>query len=177
MIDYNQEVWLNAISAADPKELLKWRNSQAIYQWCRQFEPLNAWDHADWIASLKSRKDVRMYSIEDSTVGTHVGVCGLTSIDMINRRAEFSLYIDPDQHRHGYGRGALITLCAHAFLSLGLNHVFGESFDGNPAVKMFEQVGFKLEGTRRGFYFRDGKFIDAHLYSILAAEFRTKWSL
>lgn len=99
-----------------------------------------------------------------------VGVCGLTSIDLHNRRAEFSLYIAPALHGQGFGRKGLELLLTHGFKNLGLNVIWGEVFDGNPAAKLFRRLGFVKEGTRREFYFRDGKFIDAHIVSLTAGE-------
>lgn len=163
------------MSNLGPDEPYKWRNMPEIYKWCRQFEPRDWRAHKAWYDSLPNREDVRMYSIANET--DYVGVCGLTDIDMINRSAEFSLYIAPDFQGKGCGKAALKTLCAHGFLALGLQHIFGETFDGNPAAAMFEKVGFTKEGTRRSFYYREGRFIDAHLYSILAKEFREKWNL
>lgn len=100
-----------------------------------------------------------------------VGVCGLTSIDWINRRAEFSLYLGPEHQGQGLGEAALRALCAHGFNVLNLNCIWGEAFDGNPAIKMFERVGFKEEGRRRQFYYREGKYIDAVLFSLLRSEY------
>ena len=174
MIDYAFGVTLGPLSPVK-STALEWRNHPAIYKWCRQYEPIESWNHERWVTSLADRSDVKMYGIYASP-DLAVGVCGLTSIDLINRHAEFSLYIAPDFHRKGFGIKALKTLCAHGFNGIGLCHIFGETFDGNPAASMFERVGFKKEGSRRSFYFREGKFIDAHLYSILAYEFKTKWS-
>lgn len=176
MIDHGFGVLLGPMSLASQKAY-NWRNEPSIYKWCRQYEPLEAWSHEKWIASLGGRSDVKMYSILDENDARPVGVCGLTSIDLINRHAEFSLYVAPDEQKKGFGEKALKTLCAHGFKAMGLQHIFGETFDGNPAAKMFEKVGFRKEGSRRSFYFREGEFIDAHLYSILAMEFRSKWNL
>lgn len=175
MIDHGFGIELRPLSALEPAKMLEWRNDPDIYKWCRQYEPLEKWRHENWYTSLADRDDVKMYSVWRE--GVPAGVCGLTSLDLINRRAEFSLYLAGEAQGQGRGVEALKTLCAHGFLALGLHHIFGETFDGNPAAKAFEKVGFVKEGTRRGFYFREGRFIDAHLYSILAEEFRTKWSL
>jgi len=99
-----------------------------------------------------------------------VGVAGLTSLDWFNRRAEFSLYIDPERQRQGLGRGALAVLLAHAFTNLALEQVWGEVFDGNPALNLFAQQGFQVDGKRRGWYWKDGKAHDAHLISITRSE-------
>ena len=102
-----------------------------------------------------------------------MGVCGFTSIDHFNRRAEFSLYIAKEHQKHGYGAEALRVLFNHGFLDLGFNCIWGETFEGNPATKTFEKIGMKREGTRRQFYFKNGKMIDAHIYSVLGSE----WTL
>jgi hypothetical protein len=39
-------------------------------------------------------------------------------------------------------------------------------------MALFEKVGMKREGKRRDFYFRDGAYHDAHLFSILRADWR-----
>jgi ribosomal protein S18 acetylase RimI-like enzyme len=151
------------------KDTYRWRNTETIYKWCRQNEPLFWENHSKWFDSLPSRDDVKMKAIQIQDNKT-IGVCGLTSIDLTNRRAEFSLYIAPDYQGMGHGQKALISLCKYGFDVLGLHHIFGETYDGNPAATMFEKVGFKKEGTRRQFYFRNGQFIDCHLYSILRGE-------
>jgi ribosomal-protein-alanine N-acetyltransferase len=104
-----------------------------------------------------------------------LGVCGLTSMDLINRRAEFSLYIGPEFQGQGFGKNALKTLLAHGFRNYGLNRIWGESFEGNPAIAMFESLGFEPEGIRKEFYFKGGKFIDAYLFSISNLVFEEKW--
>jgi RimJ/RimL family protein N-acetyltransferase len=111
-----------------------------------------------------------MYAV--TAQGGIVGVAGLTSIDRLARRAEFSLYIGPEHHGEGYGRKALIALFTKGFRDLGLNLIWGESFDGNPAIRLFESLGMIREGTRRDFYFKDGRFIDAHLFSIRSTEWK-----
>lgn len=149
--------------------LRKWRNNPLVYKWCRQFEQISVEDHAIWYAMLKEKKDTKMYEIW-SDDGLY-GCCGLTSIDWVNRRAEFSLYIAPEHHGRGFGEAALRALLRHGFSVLNLNLIWGESFDGNPAVKIFKKVGLRPAGARREFYYRDGKYIDAHLWDITQSEY------
>ena len=100
-----------------------------------------------------------------------MGVCGLTDIDRLNQRAEFSLYIAPEYQRMGLARSALKTILAHGFMNQNLNTIWGETFDGNHAFLMFTSIGMKYEGTRRNFYYREGKFINANLVSMTKEEY------
>ena len=173
MIDYGRGVQLRRLHGEDAPQIYLWRNDKRIREWCRQYDLLHWGQHQAWLEMQAKDPSVSMYGIEITGTEMLVVVCGLTSIDAINRRAEFSLYIAPEQQGSGYGRKALETLLNHGFRALGLNVIWGETFDGNPAAKMFEKIGFVKEGTRRDFYFRNGRFIDAHLYSIKAEEFLT----
>jgi len=170
-----EEVTLGPLRASKLDQYYTWRNCPSIYKWCRQFEPLTEVAHLKWFEGLQNRQDVRMYEVQ--AYEAPVGVCGLTSIDMINRRAEFSLYIGPEHQGKGIGFKALKLLCARGFYNLNLNSIFGESFAGNPAMEMFKGVGFQFEGVRREFYYRDGRYVDAHLFSILKWEFDEKWNV
>lgn len=174
MIDHRFGVTLGPLSLIEPDLLYKWRNNPKIYKWCRQYEPLEKWEHEAWLKSLPARGDISMYSIIGTDKFIPIGVCGLTSIDHINRHAEFSLYIGSEYQGSGLGEKALKTLVKHGFDVLNLNHIFGETFEGNSAALTFKKVGFKHEGTRRGYYYRDGQYIDAHIYSILKDE-ASKW--
>lgn len=151
------------LEKGDLSTILEWRNNPLIYKWCRQYEPISWEAHQAWFARIQGDPSIKMFGIY---VPSLVGVCGLTSIDWVNRRAEFSLYIGPKYQSMGYGELALRALIQHGFDRLNLNSIWGEVFAGNPAMKTFLKVGFRNEGRRKQFYFRDGKYIDAHLISI-----------
>ena len=171
MIDFNWGIALGPVKEEYLPKMLEWRNDSRIRQWCRQYDIIQPWAHKKWYESLANRDDVRMYAIIN-THGKVVGICGLTNIDQLNQRAEFSLYIGPEYQRHGYGFKALSTLIDHGFRNLNLHTIWGESYDKNPACGLFEAVGMGKEGTRRNFYFRDGAFLDAHLYSVVRSEWK-----
>lgn len=105
----------------------------------------------------------------------YVGVCGLTDIDYINSRAEFSLYIGPEYRGRGIAGKALSRLVAHGFDVLNLNSVWGESFAGNPAEKVFKLVGFIKTGVRPAFYYRQGAYVDANLWTIMRGQLRNAY--
>lgn len=174
---------LRRIRQSDSEFLFEGRNHPDVMKWCRQFSPLHREKHNEWVSRQAYRDDVDMFVVA-STKGSPLGCCGLTDIDMVNRRAEFSLWIHPDEQSEGHGRHALAMLLAYGFKDLGLNRIWGETFAGNPAVKLFSNMGMEKEGTRREFYYRDGEFIDCHLFSMSRGMFDdlfknkdlTKWN-
>lgn len=161
---------LDVISPEDSETLRHWRNDPTIFKWCRQNDLLTESKHSAWMSQHPMSERIKMYLIVNES-DIPVGVCGLTDFDLINQRAEFSLYIGPEHQGKGYGEDALKLLCYHGFNAYPLNVIWGESFEGNPALSIFERIGFKNEGVRRDFYFRNGKHINAVLFSIKRDEF------
>lgn len=180
MIDFDLGVSLSPIERTDLVKLYGWRNHPAIRKWTRQCDLITWPDHEEWFEWQAKDDKTRMYLVyaKDPVLLTMapVGVTGLTSIDWINKRAEFSLYIGPEYQGRRFGQRALRTLLSHGFRNFGLHLIWGESFDGNPALKMFKKIGFQNEGVRRDFYFREGRFIDAHLVSITEKEWQSRCS-
>lgn len=158
-----------------------WRNDYKIWRWCRQHDLISDFDQARWFDTQSKDPTIKMYKImvcavDSASVAIRepitVGVCGFTSIDLHNRRAEFSLYIAPAYQHRDFGSQGLRSLLTHGFSNLGFHVIWGEVFEGNPALEKFEALGFKRDGIRRDFYFRDGKYIDAHLISIKDSEWK-----
>jgi RimJ/RimL family protein N-acetyltransferase len=167
---------LRALDRAHVDQARAWRNSWGIWQWTRQNDVISDWEQDRWYERQAADPSVRMYAVVARLPGEDrfVGVAGLTSIDWPNSRAEFSLYVGPEHQRSGYGRVALRCLLAHGFDNLGLRQIWGETFDGNPALKLFGALGFQLDGKRREFYWKDGRWLDAYMISLLASEWREK---
>jgi UDP-4-amino-4,6-dideoxy-N-acetyl-beta-L-altrosamine N-acetyltransferase len=169
VIAFGYGALLGPLSPDRLEKYRNWRNQPAIRNWCGQWDLITPAGQRRWFERVDSDPTTRMYEI--LTLDERpAGVCGLSSIDLIARRAEFSIYVAPEFQGKGLGEAALRTLVEHGFKSLGLHSIWGETFSGNPAAKLFEKVGFQKEGTRRACYFKRGEFINADLYSILGSE-------
>lgn len=167
MIDFGFGVTLGAFEGGERSR--NWRNDPKIWRWTRQNDLISSTDHSRWFEAQAKDPNVKMYVIFRDL--DYVGICGLTSINHLNRNAEFSLYIGPEFQGRKIAKPALLTLFAHGFRNMGLKSIWGETFEGNKALNMFKQIGMTVDGTRRQFYFKDGRFHDAHLISILSDEF------
>lgn len=161
-----------ALSPDIPFNARDQRNLPEVFKWCRQYTLIDQESHNKWLANISKDPTIKMFGIVcgKALKSQNVGVCGLTSIDHVNQKAEFSLYIFPKYHSSGYGKDALYTLLKHGFNDLNLNRIWGEVYDGNPAMILFESLGFKKEGIQRQSYFRQGRFINSHIISILRDE-------
>lgn len=175
MIDFNRGVRLRCVERSDLEAMRRWRNDYRIWAWCRQNTLINEQSHLAWFEWQATAADTRMFIVE-TEARLAVGVCGLTSIDLNNRRAEFSCYIAVEHQKNGFGIHALLTLFEHGFCDLGLNMIWGETFEGNPAFNLFNSLGMKTDGVRREHYWKDGRYVNAVLVSMSADEFKDRYA-
>ena len=176
MINYGEGVYLGPLVKRDLELYRHWRNRESIRSWCRQDDLIDERAQEDWYYRQSQDPRIRMYAIYSEDDDMPRGVCGLTDLDFLHRRAEFSLYIDPESQGRGYAKAALKTLFTWGFDNFNLNLIWGESFAGNPAIKIFESLGMMRDGERRDFYFVKGSFKSAYLYSIRASEWKNSFS-
>ena len=101
-----------------------------------------------------------------------VGTIDLHDVDPRNGTASLGIAIgDPDDTGHGYGSAALRAVVAFGFEQLRLERIELDVYDYNEgARRMYERVGFVLEGTRRRALYRDGAFHDVHGMALLREE-------
>lgn len=168
---------LDTISITDLEKLRCWRNQPEIRRWCRQTGLIEEAQQKKWFERISTDPSIRMYSIVAHEIPFPanldlIGVCGLTDITPVHNTAEFSIYIAENQRR-GYATEALKQLLEIGFNELNLNRIWGETFEGNPGMKLYEKLGFQKEGKLRQTYWKDGAYQDSYIYSMLRGDFMT----
>jgi RimJ/RimL family protein N-acetyltransferase len=101
-----------------------------------------------------------------------VGSIDLHEVDLRNGSASLGIAIgDPADTGQGYGTDALRALVGFGFDQLRLERIELDVYDYNDgARRVYERVGFRLEGTLRHALYRDGAFHDVHRMAILRDE-------
>lgn len=164
---------LRAVEKEDLKQLRDWRNAPEIKKFTREYRELSMQNQLQWLESLAKDKNTIMFAVETKDEKL-IGCTGLTYIDWKNHNAEISIYIGDKKYREkGHGTDIMKTLMNYAFDELNLHMLFGEIFEYNKAnVRLFEKCGFKKDGVFRDRLYRDGKYWNSFIYSILRGEWR-----
>jgi ribosomal-protein-alanine N-acetyltransferase len=131
-----------------------------------------------YLETVAQAPDTVMLAIVEKTTGVHVGNVKLAGIHTLHRRADMGIMLgDKQRWGRGYGREAVALILEYGFDRLNLNKIYlGVDVDNAAAVKVYEQLGFKIEGTQRQHLFRDGAYRDRHLMGILREEYRGRAS-
>lgn len=152
------------------ERVLSWANTESLTTLVGTVWPITWHQHRAWYASMQSDRTRVTYAIERG--GEHVGMIGLTGIDLIYRNAELWLYLgESTDHRSGIGSQAVSALLDFAFGSLGLHRVYAQVFAFNePALRFFPACGFQPEGVLRDAVFKRQRYWDKHVFGVLATE-------
>ena len=130
-------------------------------------------DKLQQIYALWAKDPTRLvWAIVDRAADIVIGEVLLTELDEGNRSCGFRIWI-AGAHGRGLGTEATRLAVRHGLEFCGLNRIQLEVYAFNPrARRVYEKVGFVLEGTmRQALRFDDG-WVDAHLMAVLAEDWR-----
>lgn len=92
-------------------------------------------------------------------------------IDQRIQAAEFGYWLGAAYEGRGLMTRALRVILEYVFGTLGMNRIaLGIERANVRSVVIAERFGFVHESTRRDGWFRDGRFVDVEVYSLLARE-------
>lgn len=102
-----------------------------------------------------------------------IGYICATDIDYINRKAiHGGLVLAKEFIGKGYGTEASLLLMEHLFGELGMNMVYSYVREDHLAsLRMCEKIGYRIDCLVRDFVYKQNKFHNAYLCSILKSDF------
>lgn len=131
--------------------------------------PMTLEREKQWFESQIAMKDTYNFAIEDIETGLYIGGCGINKVDWKNRVATVGIYIgDKDFREKGYGTEAMKLLIDFIFNEMNINRIqlFVFSFNER-AIRSYKKVGFIEEGILKQSVFRNGRYYDEIVMSIL----------
>jgi len=164
-------VKLRSVRKSDLEVIRDWRNSQDTREFNTQFTLLNMKNQRKWFVEISKEESLRkMFVITKD--GNPIGICGLINIDKENKSADVAIILgEKNQRCKHFGSESLELLLNYGFKKLKLHRIEAEIFEYNKrSVNLFEKLNFKFEATMRDKLWRDGKWWDVKLYSILSSE-------
>ena len=179
---FGERIRFRGIDKEDLSTFIQWANDPEVLQGTGIYLPLSMADEEDWFATMRKKPlDEHNLAIEVSETASEggdvgwklIGSCSFFNLDLRNRSTEFGIMIGEKSYwNKGYGTEAVRLLCQHGFDTLNLNRIYLRVFETNPgAVRVYEKAGFTHEGRQRQAEFRQGRYIDVLVMSILKDEY------
>ncbi len=165
---------LRELERKDLREINKWRNDKDLIDCLgATFRFINNEVDEKWFDNYMSGRNTQVRcSIVDESDNI-LGLVSLVKIDNINQSAELHIMIGGLNNRgKGIGTFAVKGVLNHAFFNLNLNRIELTVLSNNErAIALYEKIGFKREGIKRKARYKNGKFVDMILYSLLKDEY------
>jgi len=139
------------------------------------YRPLSLANEEAWFERMIQRpQDEQIFVIEicPKSEWISIGTCGYHEIDWRNRNTEVGISIgEKEWWNKGYGSEAMELLVKYGFETLNMHRVWLRVFERNKrAIRSYEKVGFVHEGQMRESDYKDGKYHNILLMSILRQE-------
>jgi len=113
---------------------------------------------------LRDKKSLVFIALAD----VPIGYCQVKNIDHANHSCELGFCVAPQHQGKGYGMALVKGLISYATGKLNIHRLYLEVFaDNEKAIKLYENCGFSKEGILQDKIFKDGKFRDDMIMSII----------
>lgn len=170
MLDYGK-VMLRPLEESDLEKIAAWRNNPEVAATLvNVHESLDM--VRDWYERIKTSRRERNFIIIDKESGKAIGHAGLAQLNFVNRNAELFIIIgEPAFWGRGYGRDVVRALLSYGFQELNLARIYLDTVAFNErALRCYKACGFVEEGRLRKARFKQGRYHDVILMSILREE-------
>ena len=166
----NRRIYLRAFEPDDYKVTIAWRNDRTIT------DKLGGGNL--YVSEAREKKwieDTIFHSADIKLAvcltenNLHIGNVYLTDLNYVNRTAESHILIGNKKYwGQGYAREALLQILHYGFEERGLNRVEARiNADNVASLRMHEKCGYKRDGVLRQAVFKNGRFKDVVVMSIL----------
>lgn len=153
---------------------LRWFNDPEVTRFLSRNLPISRLAEEAYFERQQSHPPAEVVWAVHDEDDRHIGATGLHGIDWIQRSASSGTVIgDKGAWRKGYGAEVMRVRTRWAFQELGLRRIESECFAENEgSATCLSRAGYRRIGTAREKYWRGGRWHDAILWEVLAADWR-----
>jgi RimJ/RimL family protein N-acetyltransferase len=158
-------------------QFVAWLNDPEVRAGLLVSLPMSQAFEENWFENMIKRPiEEQPMTIENKQGDTWVpiGNCGFHNLDWRSRAGEVGIFIgEKSLWNQGLGTEVMRLLLRHGFNTLNLNRIELGVYDNNPrAIRSYEKAGFVLEGRKRSAVYKDGRYNDLLIMSVLRREWK-----
>lgn len=168
------KVYLRPLDLADAPILTTWMNDPEVTRYLLAHRPLMLLAEEAFLRKMSESERDMALGIVVREPEQFIGVTGFHQFDARNRHVQFGIILgEKSAWGKGYGTEATRLMVRYAFDTLNQNRVWLHVYEYNErAVRMYQKVGFRMEGRLRQDTFRDGRYWDTFVMAVLREEWR-----
>ena len=174
------EIWIKPSELADVPAIVALRNDPSTLLQLHDANQYNVTETENWLRALASTS--KRYSIFEwvnspgmpPDCGEFLGLVRIDRIDSVNRNCAVGLDLVAAHRGKGLAAKVYAWLLDYLFHQLNMHMVYLEVLESNErAIRLYERLGFRVDGRLRQRIFRNGTYEDSILMSLLRSEYET----
>jgi RimJ/RimL family protein N-acetyltransferase len=169
-----KKVYLSPWSVDDAETFVKWLNDPRVTDGLLITADYHSvTTEKEHLAESTKKTDKMNFTIVTNRTNKPIGTCSIMHIDNVHRSTELALMIGEKSYRgKGIGQEVLGLLLDYCFNYLNFHSVCLKVLEDNiGAIKCYEKVGFKKNGTFREALYINGEYRNGIYMDMLRKEF------
>ena len=143
-----------------------------------QYHPFSYEEAAKWVHGCIGKHDsYKFWAVATNDVEQRiVGWVSISHIDYNNMSAFYhGIVIGDNDYKDGFAWiESYLFILDYVFSTLKLHRLYGENIVGHKqSIRISKAMFFQYEGVKREALYKNGKFFDLEIYSILIAEYQS----
>ena len=172
---YGTRIRLRGDERNDLPKFVEWLNDPEVRRSLSMSLPISQATEENWYEGMLKRPPEEQplgIEIKDNESWELIGNCGFFDINGRRRSAGVGLFIGKKScWNKGYGTEVMRLLLRHGFETLNLNRIFLHvDTDNLGGIRAYEKAGFIHEAHLRQVDFREGKYCDDLIMSVLRSD-------
>ena len=172
----SKDIKLRAVEPSDAEMIYRWENDSSVWHAGNTIEPFSRRIIDQYVRNatmdLFQQRQVRLMIDLKETGGAGartIGSIDLFEVEPLHQRAGVGILIHREEDRnHGYADQALKIILKYAFRVLFLHQLFCHiDADNAPSMKLFENNGFQVTGTKKDWIRTEEGWKDEHLLQLI----------
>ena len=182
---FGERLRLRRNERADIPKFVEWLNDPEVRRFLSLNMPISMANEEQWFEKMLKLPppeqpfaiEIRKMIPEEETGSWQViGNCSFMDMDNTVHSAEVGLFIgDKSLWNKGYGTEVMRMLLRFGFETLNLNRIFLRVDEDNKGgIRAYKKAGFIHEGRLRHAVYREGKYQDLLIMSVLRSEWNPR---
>lgn len=167
-------VYLRALELDDYKTSIKWRNDDSIWSQLGgvKYFVSEAYEKK-WVEEAIFNPNVIRLAICLKENDLYIGNVYILDINLIDRKGNSHIFIGNKEYwGKGYATEAYMLLLEYAFCERGFHRIGAHVLEDNKAsIALHKKCGFSCDGVFRKATFKNGRWQNQFVFSILEEEF------
>lgn len=168
---FYKDLNIRLVEKEDLEFLKKMRSDPEVWMNLGNIDMINMAKQDNWFASINGVRSKNYYVLSESKTTSPVGFVRTDEIDYTNRSMRVGADIYKPYRKKGYGLQTLELIKKYCFNFINMNRIWLLVLETNGAFELYKKVGFIEEGRQRKAIYRDGKYSDYIMMSILREEY------